>query len=132
MNLGTLRTDRDPRIVLTGADCRAIQRGDDYTPTDLRLMEAGTHPAFRMSLTPARPANRTQRAPLRIEVSPPEALTLDRLAIIRRVFDTSTDAAELVRRLALLNLRGTWGVPNASVWQGYDAARYAWLTVTRD
>lgn len=132
MNLGTLRIDRDPRIVLTGADCRAIQAGAEYTPTDLRLMEAGTHPTLRMSIEPARPANREQRSPLRIEVSPPEALTLDRLSIIRRVFDTSRDAAELARRLALLNLTGTWGVPNATVWQGYDAARYAWLTVTRD
>lgn len=39
-----IRLDTDPRIVVTAEDAAAVMQGLDYTPTDLQLIEAGTHP----------------------------------------------------------------------------------------
>lgn len=43
------RFDTDPRIAITTADCEAVARGDDYTPTDLSLIKAGNHPYFAVA-----------------------------------------------------------------------------------
>jgi len=39
-----IRLDTDPRIVVTAEDAAAVMEGREYTPTDLQLIEAGTHP----------------------------------------------------------------------------------------
>lgn len=48
-NSDAARLDTDPRIAMTQADCDAISRGDDYTPTDLSLIKAGSHPYFAVA-----------------------------------------------------------------------------------
>lgn len=45
-NQNQVRLDTDPRIAMDAADFAAIDRGDDYTPTDLSLIKAGNHPYF--------------------------------------------------------------------------------------
>lgn len=42
----TVRLDTDPRIAVTADDFDAIERGQEYTPTDLALIKAGNHPYF--------------------------------------------------------------------------------------
>lgn len=44
-----LRLSSDPRIVMTFEDGEAVGRGEDYTPTDLALIRAGTHPYFAVA-----------------------------------------------------------------------------------
>jgi hypothetical protein len=50
-NQNPVRLDTDPRIAVDAADLAAIDlaaidRGEDYTPTDLALIKAGNHPYF--------------------------------------------------------------------------------------